>query len=60
MKMIDHNHFICHLILGTFTEYPEKDKVIELKSFIYNKKATSSFRFEVAFFHRETEMLFRI
>ena len=22
MKMIDHNHFICHLILGTFTEYP--------------------------------------
>ena len=20
--MIDHNHFICHLILGTFTEYP--------------------------------------
>ena len=24
MKMIDHNHFICHLILGTFTEYPER------------------------------------
>ena len=24
MKMIDHNHFICHLILGTFTEYPYK------------------------------------
>ena len=23
MKMIDHNHFICHLILGTFTEYPK-------------------------------------
>ena len=23
--MIDHNHFICHLILGTFTEYPEND-----------------------------------
>ena len=22
MKMIGHNHFICHLILGTFTEYP--------------------------------------
>ena len=22
MKMIDHNHFICHLISGTFTEYP--------------------------------------
>ncbi|WP_302260305.1 hypothetical protein, partial [uncultured Bacteroides sp.] len=22
MKMIEHNHFICHLILGTFTEYP--------------------------------------
>ena len=21
--MIGHNHFICHLILGTFTEYPE-------------------------------------
>ena len=21
--MIDHNHFICHLILGTFTEYPQ-------------------------------------
>ena len=27
MKMIDHNHFICHLILGTFTEYPEKDEL---------------------------------
>ncbi len=26
MKMIDHNHFICHLILGTFTEYPEEKK----------------------------------
>ena len=26
MKMIDHNHFICHLILGTFTEYPYKNK----------------------------------
>ena len=26
MKMIDHNHFICHLILGTFTEYPYKKK----------------------------------
>ena len=25
MKMIDHNHFICHLILGTFTEYPYHD-----------------------------------
>ena len=25
MKMIDHNHFICHLILGTFTEYPFED-----------------------------------
>ena len=23
MKMIEHNHFICHLILGTFTEYPK-------------------------------------
>ena len=22
MKMIEHNHFICHLILGIFTEYP--------------------------------------
>lgn len=26
MKMIDHNHFICHLILGTFTEYPKVDR----------------------------------
>ena len=26
MKMIDHNHFICHLILGTFTEYPQLSK----------------------------------
>ena len=26
MKMIDHNHFICHLILGTFTEYPKLDR----------------------------------
>ena len=26
MKMIDHNHFICHLILGTFTEYPFLNK----------------------------------
>ena len=25
MKMIEHNHFICHLILGTFTEYPKFD-----------------------------------
>lgn len=23
MKMIDHDHFICHFILGIFTEYPE-------------------------------------
>lgn len=29
MKMIDHNHFICHLILGTFTEYPTFSPVIE-------------------------------
>ena len=28
MKMIDHNHFICHLILGTFTEYPYENKTI--------------------------------
>ena len=28
MKMIDHNHFICHLILGTFTEYPFLDFVV--------------------------------
>lgn len=34
MKMINHNHFICHLILGTFTEYP---------------KATSNRKDEVAF-----------
>jgi len=27
MKMIDHNHFICHLILGTFTEYPFYKKI---------------------------------
>ena len=30
MKMIDHNHFICHLILGTFTEYPffcDRDRI---------------------------------
>ena len=27
MKMIDHNHFICHLILGTFTEYPYLSKI---------------------------------
>ena len=26
MKMIDHNHFICHLILGTFTKYPYETK----------------------------------
>ena len=26
MKMIDHNHFICHLILGTFTEYPQQSE----------------------------------
>ena len=26
MKMIEHNHFICHLILGTFTEYPFLNK----------------------------------
>ena len=28
MKMIDHNHFICHLILGTFTEYPYINEAI--------------------------------
>ena len=25
--MIDYNHFICHLILGTFTEYPTRKAV---------------------------------
>ena len=36
MKMIDHNHFICHLILGTFTEYPEKDnKFFYIQHFFY-------------------------
>ena len=30
MKMIDHNHFICHLILGTFTEYPEIGHVAQI------------------------------
>ncbi len=34
MKMIEHNHFICHLILGTFTEYP----YIKLSS-DFNKEA---------------------
>ena len=34
MKMIDHNHFICHLILGTFTEYP---------FVLYRLEASSSF-----------------
>ena len=29
MKMIEHNHFICHLILGTFTEYPCVDWKVE-------------------------------
>ena len=35
MKMIDHNHFICHLILGTFTEYP-KDKLFKRGIFVCN------------------------
>ena len=35
MKMIDHNHFICHLILGTFTEYPDMREL-----FYYNMSAT--------------------
>ena len=30
MKMIDHNHFICHLILGTFTEYPKARGLLQL------------------------------
>ena len=32
MKMIDHNHFICHLILGTFTEYPFNATVLQAMS----------------------------
>ena len=33
MKMIDHNHFICHLILGTFTEYPYSNGQFEADFF---------------------------
>ena len=34
MKMIEHNHFICHLILGTFTEYPLKYQDILFSSYM--------------------------
>ena len=36
MKMIDHNHFICHLILGTFTEYPYLNHTHYLRMIAYN------------------------
>ena len=35
MKMIDHNHFICHLILGTFTEYPYLYGYLQEDCFLY-------------------------
>ena len=35
MKMIDHNHFICHLILGTFTEYPYLILIMNAKEKAY-------------------------
>ena len=36
MKMIEHNHFICHLILGTFTEYPySKDFIYKILLYIF-------------------------
>ena len=34
MKMIDHNHFICHLILGTFTEYPYVFETVKKKALL--------------------------
>ena len=37
MKMIDHNHFICHLILGTFTEYPILGRKFTKRLFEYLK-----------------------
>ena len=40
MKMIDHNHFICHLILGTFTEYPF---IIKKKKSLPNFTSTGIF-----------------
>ena len=36
MKMIDHNHFICHLILGTFTEYPLKDFPLKYQDILFS------------------------
>ena len=44
MKMIDHNHFICHLILGTFTEYP----VLQLKIHIPNIQDYHQIKIEIA------------
>ena len=41
MKMIDHNHFICHLILGTFTEYPYKKSENLYK---FSEKVTTFFQ----------------
>ena len=37
MKMIEHNHFICHLILGTFTEYPFLNKKTDTLSWLNGK-----------------------
>ena len=45
MKMIDHNHFICHLILGTFTEYPFLFFVQKQKIFVQKLFKSSLFSF---------------
>ena len=52
MKMIDHNHFICHLILGTFTEYPSNDLKIS-GHFLY-----WMFRKELSYFAYFLQALF--
>ena len=43
MKMIDHNHFICHLILGTFTEYPYKSPVYNVRAVPVEKVVANNY-----------------
>ena len=52
MKMIEHNHFICHLILGTFTEYPFFNYRTKSRRFFTSK--FQSIRFLLLQFYFET------
>ena len=54
MKMIDHNHFICHLILGTFTEYPYE--VLQILSISLTDKTCLKELFEKTNFNDVKEL----